>query len=45
VCSCRCGTVVVVDLMSSWNYACVCVAVRVELLFLLNYCRRGTMHV
>jgi len=46
VCSCMCGTVVVVGLVSPWNYACVCVVVRVELwLLLLNYCRRGTRHV
>jgi len=41
VCSCMCGAVVVVELLSLWNYACVCsctcgTVVVVELMFVWN---------
>jgi len=44
VCRCRCGTVVVVELLSSWNYASWAV-VGAELLLLSDYRRRGSRHV
>jgi len=34
---------VVVEVLASWNYACVC-SCTCGLLLLLNYCRRGTTH-
>ena len=56
MCSCRCGTVAAVELVSSWNYACMCsytcgvVVDVVELLSQWNYasvnsCRCGTADV